>query len=361
MRSSVDKKRADKWPGAVPECPFGLAVEIECWETRQPPQRGLDKMPVEAERRRGENRGRRFPRGAGVTLSFPGEKREMTVQLMDLSEWGLGVETLEPLPVGARLVASGQFFSISSGLGPRRCVRVVHCRSHDTAYRCGLAFDDIHSSSQEKQQKQERQQTPPQCEDVDSSLEDHYETLQVSANADTDTIQRVYRMLAQRFHPDNTETGDEAAFRAVLQAFHVLSHPEKRAAYDVQYRASRTLRWKIFHQPSAARGIQGEQQTRRGILALLYTKRLEQPGKPGMIIKDLETLLGCPREHLDFSLWYLKSKSLVSATDSGRYEITAEGVDNFQEAELGKSGGSSALLLGAAASNFPAKVTNGNS
>jgi len=73
----------------------------------------------------------------------------------------------------------------------------------------------------------------------------------------------------------------------------------------------------------------------------------------------LESLLGCPREHLDFSLWYLKSKSLVSATDSGRYEITAEGVDNFQEAELSKAGGSSPLLIEAAAAKFPPK-TNGN-
>lgn len=319
-------------------------------------------MPVEAERRRGQDRGRRFPRGAGVTLSFPGSgKPEMTVQLTDLSEWGLGVEASEALPVGERIVASGQFFSASSAMGPRRYVRVVHCRSHDTAYRCGLAFDDIHAASEEKQKQQKSQQSQPAKQpDVDSSFVDHYETLQISANADSETIQRVYRMLAQRFHPDNTETGDEAAFRTVLQAFHVLSDPAQRAAYDVHYRASRTLRWKIFDQPSAARGINGEQQTRRGILALLYTKRLEQPDKPGMIIKDLESLLGCPREHLDFSLWYLKSKSLVSATDSGRYEITAEGVDNFQEAELSKAGNPSPLLLEAAADKSPAEVTHGD-
>jgi DnaJ domain/PilZ domain len=319
-------------------------------------------MPVTAERRRGQTRGRRFSHGEGVTLSFPGgEKREVAVQLVDLSEWGLGVQSSEPLPVGARVVASGQILSGSSAIGQRRYVRVVHCRSDDNAYSCGLAFDDIHSASEEKQQQQQErppsQPTPPP--DVDSSFVDHYETLQISANADSDTIQRVYRMLAQRFHPDNTETGDEAAFRTVLQAFHVLSDPEQRAAYDVHYRASRTLRWKIFDQPSAARGIKGEQQTRRGILALLYTKRLEQPDKPGIIIRDMEALLGCPREHLDFSLWYLKSKSLVFATDNGRYEITAEGVDSFQEAELGNLGTSSQLLLEAAAAS-PPKGTNGN-
>ena len=36
---------------------------------------------------------------------------------------------------------------------------------------------------------------------------DHYETMQLSPNADADTIQRVYRILAQRYHPDSAGTG----------------------------------------------------------------------------------------------------------------------------------------------------------
>ena len=36
---------------------------------------------------------------------------------------------------------------------------------------------------------------------------DHYEILQISPNADTETIRRVYRMQAQRFHPDNLDSG----------------------------------------------------------------------------------------------------------------------------------------------------------
>jgi curved DNA-binding protein len=32
---------------------------------------------------------------------------------------------------------------------------------------------------------------------------DYYEFLQISPNADVDTIHRVYRFLAARFHPDN--------------------------------------------------------------------------------------------------------------------------------------------------------------
>jgi hypothetical protein len=59
---------------------------------------------------------------------------------------------------------------------------------------------------------------------------------------------------------------------------------------------------------------------------LLYTKRLEQPNNPRVTVKDLEILLGCRREQIAFSLWYLRSKSLVVMAVSGLYEITAEGV-----------------------------------
>jgi len=59
---------------------------------------------------------------------------------------------------------------------------------------------------------------------------DLYEILQVSANADPDTIHRVFRILAQRWHPDNSETGSEEAFRQLTEAHTTLSDPERRAA-----------------------------------------------------------------------------------------------------------------------------------
>src|SRR5438105_3187548 len=41
---------------------------------------------------------------------------------------------------------------------------------------------------------------------------DHYEALQLSPNADSETVDRVYRILAKRYHPDNQQTGDAARF-----------------------------------------------------------------------------------------------------------------------------------------------------
>ena len=48
---------------------------------------------------------------------------------------------------------------------------------------------------------------------------DYYELLQISATADPETIHRVYRIQAQRFHPDNQETGDAKKFRAIADAY----------------------------------------------------------------------------------------------------------------------------------------------
>src|ERR1043166_6815628 len=62
---------------------------------------------------------------------------------------------------------------------------------------------------------------------------DYYEVLQISPNAQLDTIQRIYRLLAQRFHPDNQATGDADKFRLLTDAYSILGDPEKRAQYDV--------------------------------------------------------------------------------------------------------------------------------
>lgn len=160
-----------------------------------------------------------------------------------------------------------------------------------------------------------------------SHFVDHYEALQVSHNADADTIHRIYRILAQRFHPDNQETGNGDVFRALTEAYHVLADPEKRAAYDVHHRESRCIAWKVFDQSTAAQGVDAERRKREGVLCLLYRKRVLQPDQAAMNLKELEELLGVPKEHLEFTLWFLKENQQVQRTDNGRYAITLKGVE----------------------------------
>ena len=165
----------------------------------------------------------------------------------------------------------------------------------------------------------------------DSSFVDYYEVLQISPNAQPETIQRVYRLLAQLYHPDNKDTGDQALFEQILQAFRVLSDPERRAAYDVEHRVAAGLKWKIFDQPSAAHGFEAEKRKRLGILSLLCTKRMNQPEQPALTIVELEQLLGCPREHLEMSLWYLRESGRIQRGDSGRYVLTVKGYEMLEE------------------------------
>src|ERR1044072_1174135 len=82
--------------------------------------------------------------------------------------------------------------------------------------------------------------------------DDYYEVLQVSDTAEPETINRVYRIFAQRYHPDNQETGNEARFREITEAYHILSNPEKRAQYDATNQNRRKERWRIVSEGASS-------------------------------------------------------------------------------------------------------------
>jgi curved DNA-binding protein CbpA len=166
---------------------------------------------------------------------------------------------------------------------------------------------------------------------------DYYELLQISPNAEPETIHRVYRLLATRYHPDNQLTGNSERFRVLLEAYSVLSDPARRAEYDVSYQQRRQERWQpITVDEHADTDFEQEQVTRLIVLEVLYSRRRAEPGSPGVFVLDLEKLTGRPREHLEFTIWYLLQKRLVQRGENSRLDITAEGVDHLEAHQHGR-------------------------
>ena len=61
---------------------------------------------------------------------------------------------------------------------------------------------------------------------------DYYEVLGLSKNTSPEEIKKSFRNKARALHPDNMDSGDEAAFKELAEAYEVLSDEKKRAAYD---------------------------------------------------------------------------------------------------------------------------------
>jgi curved DNA-binding protein CbpA len=166
----------------------------------------------------------------------------------------------------------------------------------------------------------------------DSFSADHYEALQISPNAELDTIHRVYRLLAQRFHPDNAETGDDDKFRMITNAYSVLSDPVLRAQYDVIHAHRQQRRWRLVSSADQSENdFATEQILRLTVLEALYTKRRVEPDAPGIFPNEFEDLLGQPREHIEFALWFLVEKKLVARTDASRTVITGAGAEYLEQ------------------------------
>lgn len=62
---------------------------------------------------------------------------------------------------------------------------------------------------------------------------DYYKILGVARQASPDAIKTAYRRLARKYHPDvSRESGAEARFKEVAEAYEALKDPQRRAAYD---------------------------------------------------------------------------------------------------------------------------------
>ncbi|MGC1357443.1 MAG: DnaJ domain-containing protein [Xanthobacteraceae bacterium] len=160
-----------------------------------------------------------------------------------------------------------------------------------------------------------------------SNFVDYYELLEISPNANSETIERMFRYFAQRYHPDNQDTGDRVRFDVIMEAHDVLSDSGKRAQYDVKHKHHSGLRWKVLKEASDNKNIEPDVDIQNKLLSIFYVRRRQNIANPGIGDLTLERMLGCPVEHLQFHLWYLKEKGWIRKTESGMFAITVEGVD----------------------------------
>jgi curved DNA-binding protein CbpA len=156
---------------------------------------------------------------------------------------------------------------------------------------------------------------------------DFYEILEISPNANSETIERIFRYFALRYHPDNQDTGDQVRFTEIAEAHNVLKDPIKRAQYDLQHKDHSGDRWKLAEEASNPKGIERDVVIQDRLLSILYVKRRQNINDPGIGDNELERVSGCPREHLEFHVWYLKAKGWIGRLENGMLAITVEGVD----------------------------------
>ncbi|HEX3373491.1 MAG TPA: DnaJ domain-containing protein, partial [Edaphobacter sp.] len=146
---------------------------------------------------------------------------------------------------------------------------------------------------------------------------DYYELLEISPQASQDTIHRVYRFMAARYHPDIQGTGNLEKFTQLTSAYKVLSDPNRRAEYDAQ-RATRqpTIRNPMSSKVDFMDQADGDLNRRLAVLAILYYRRRMYPNSPEVSLPEIEDRMGFPRDYLDFTTWYLAKKRYITRADN---------------------------------------------
>ena len=173
-----------------------------------------------------------------------GDSRYVIANLVDFIGGGCGLALMTKLTPGSTVVLRGKFGENRTLDELKAGVKWCVAKTGGT-FRVGLEFlDDCSSFILDEEQSD--------C--ISSVALDCYEVMQLSPNADAETISRVYRLLAFRYHPDNTETGNSEMFLRLSEAHEILSDAEKRARYDAAHRDSKRVRGRNSGEAPASAG-----------------------------------------------------------------------------------------------------------
>jgi DnaJ-like protein len=264
---------------------------------------------VQANRRRKPRR----PSEKTYSISWRGEaglEHSAEVVAMDVSDSGMAIRSGVSLPIGTVVHIQAK------GDEPVGYGEVHHSTRRGPSYIAGLKLRGAIPQM-------------PRNAGADEGP-DYYEFLEISPQAQAETIHRVYRFLAARYHPDNHETGDPEKFLLLSRAYDVLSDPAGRARYDAARKTYRTNPRPFFESINFLDGVDGELNRRLAVLSLLYSQCRANVHNPQVSLLELEAQMGFPREYLDFALWYLRSKKYIKQEDNAQFALTSLGVDYIE-------------------------------
>ena len=201
---------------------------------------------------------------------------------------------------------------------------------------------------------------------VAAEITDLYEILQVSPNAEKDTIKRVHQMLSLKYQLAAPENNAVAYFAKLQQAAATLLDSETRAAYDLERLARQpapglaasdvtappqvspvALPEKVGDLPVPAtpaveagalnpgrfrEGLDIKEQKRRraGLMEICYQQRILKPRMPALSMKQLEDGMALTVHDLEGPLWYLKETDLIRVSDAGNYAVSVRGMNAIE-------------------------------
>ncbi len=158
-------------------------------------------------------------------------------------------------------------------------------------------------------------------------FQDHYALLGVDPRADLEVIKIAHAKLAEKYHPDNPDSGYLEKFEAVNLALEILSDAGLRAEFDKIKGIDKDQGNLKFSGVAFFSALGRETNLRAAVLCLLYDGRRLKPFAPGMSIRVMESMLEISSEELYFALWYLKQRSFVLSDDKSNLQITVDGMD----------------------------------
>ncbi len=163
-----------------------------------------------------------------------------------------------------------------------------------------------------------------------AKFQDHYAILGVDPKASSETIQAAYTKLAEKYQPGNWETGDPQKFESINLAFEVLSDATLRAGFDQLKGVNQNEGAPTFSGLEFFEALKQGTDLRAAVLCVLYDRRRLMPFKPSLSIRHLENMLHVTTEELNFALWYLKQRALVTNDDKSSLLITVDGMDHLE-------------------------------